>query len=104
METGIGHVTHYYKRLGVAVLCLIEEIKVNDLLHFSGLRTDFYQKAWSMEMEHRSIQCAGSGCTIAIKVAEPVHRNDRVFRVVETTPEELDGILMQQLREWEGKT
>jgi putative protease len=103
MEVRVGHVKHYYNRLGVAVLSLTHEIKFDNILHFCGHRSDFYQKAWSMEIDHASIRSASSGSEVAIKVAEPVHRNDQVYLVKETTPEDHEIILMQQLREWEGK-
>lgn len=103
METCIGHVTHYYNRLGVAVLSLSREIKINDILHFCSHNNDFYQKALSMQIEHSPIQLAGPGHEVAIKVVEPVHQNDKVFLVIESTPEEGEMILLQQLREWEEK-
>ncbi len=102
METYVGRVTHFYNRLSVAVLSLSGEIKINDILHFCGARTDFYQKAWSMEIEHAAIRSAGPGPEIAIKVAEPVRKGDQVFLVTDLTPGERESILLQQLRDWEG--
>jgi len=102
METCVGRVTHFFSRLSVAALALSGPIAINDILHFCGSRTDFYQKVWSMEVEHAPIQSAGPGAEIAVKVAEPVRRGDQVFLVTGLTPEERDAILMEQLRDWQG--
>ncbi len=104
METCVGHVTHYFNHLGVAALSLTCEIKINDLLHFAGHSTDFYQKDWSMEIDHKPIQLACPGMEVAIKVAEPVHAGDKVFLVIETTSEEREDILLEQMREWNERT
>lgn len=103
METSVGHVTHYFNRIRVAVVVTRQAIKINDILHFIGHKNDFYQKVWSMEIDHRPIQSAARGAEIAIQVAEPVHKGDQVFLVKAPTPEEGEGILSDQLREWEEK-
>jgi len=33
MDIRVGKVTHYYDRIGVAVLELYEELKVGDMIH-----------------------------------------------------------------------
>ena len=101
METPIGHVTHYFNRLCVAVLALSGELAVNDIVHFLGHSPDFYQKAWSMEINHQAVSSAGPEMEVALKVAEPVRKGDIIFRVQGTEPGERDAIL-QQMREWEG--
>lgn len=86
METCIGIVTHYYNRIGVAVLLLSGELKTSDVVHVLGRNTDFFQKAWSMEIEHRKVQCVGPGAEVALRVAEPVRRGDKVYLAEATTP------------------
>ncbi len=102
METCIGHVTHYYNHLGVAVLSLTQELKIDEIVHIFGHTTDLYQKAWSLEIEHHKIPSASPGIEVALKVAEPVHEGDKVFLVTEATPEERKEILLDQLFEKEG--
>lgn len=94
MEILIGRVTHFYNRLSVAVVALTGDLKVNDILHFYGHSTDFLQKAWSMEIDHSQVQSVGIGQEVAIKVAEPVRRGDRVFCVQEPSDEEKSSILI----------
>jgi len=102
METRIGYVTHYYNRIGVAVLSLTRELKINDTVHISGRITDFYQKVWSMEIEHHQVQSVGPQAEVALKVAGPVRKGDKIFLLEKVTPEESKDILIHQQTEWEG--
>jgi putative protease len=81
MEKEIGRITHYFNRLGVAVLELTEGLKVGDVVHILGHTTDFTQPVWSLEIEHRKIQAVGPGADVALEVSDRVRRGDRVYRV-----------------------
>ena len=83
METHIGKVTHYFNHLCVAVLELTEELKVGDSIHVLGRNTDFDQRVGSLEIEHHKIQSAGPGRDVALRVIEPVHEGDMVFKTTE---------------------
>ena len=83
MEKYIGRVTHYFNRLGVAVLELTDELKVGDEVLILGHTTEFTQTVGSMEIEHRTIMAVGPGADVALKVDEPVRKGDVVYRVVE---------------------
>jgi hypothetical protein len=84
MDVKIGKVTHYYDRIGVAVLQLSGELKVGDKILILGRTTDFTQIVGSMEINHQKVQSVGAGAEVALKVAEPAHENDVVYRVVES--------------------
>jgi translation elongation factor EF-1alpha len=84
MEIRIGKVTHYYNRIGVAVLELEDVIKTGDTIVFLGHTTDFSQEVTSMEIEHHKIQSAGPGMEVALKVDEPVRSGDELFKVIES--------------------
>jgi len=81
METRIGRVTHYFNRLGVAVLDLGEPLKVGDAIRIEGHTTDFSQPVWSLEIDHRKIETVGPGADVALKVIEPVREGDLVYRL-----------------------
>lgn len=83
MEKRIGKVTHYYSRIGVAVLELSDELKVGDVVHISGHTTDFTQRVDSMEVEHQTVQSVGPGADVALKVVERVRKGDAVYKVIE---------------------
>jgi len=44
MEIRIGKVTHYYNQISVAVLELIDELKIGDTVVFLGHTTDVTQE------------------------------------------------------------
>jgi translation elongation factor EF-1alpha len=83
MERHIGQVTHYFKRIGVAVLELSGGLMVGDVVRIQGHTTDFAQPVESMEIEHQKIQSAGPGAEVALKVIDRVRRGDLVYKVVE---------------------
>lgn len=83
MELEIGKVIHYYNHLGVAVLTLEEGLKLGDKIHFFGHATDFTQRVTSMEVDHHTVLWVKPGDNMAIKVIQPVHVHDIVFRIVE---------------------
>lgn len=87
MEVEIGKVMHYYSHLGVAVLSLIDSLKLGDRIHVYGYATDFIQRITSMEIDHHSIVWVRPGDNVAVKVTQPVHVHDVVFRIVEETLE-----------------
>ncbi len=99
METCVGRVTHYFPHIGVAVLWLTGEVKLDDTLHILGHDTDLVQKVWSMEVEHQKILMGCPGMDVAIRVAGPVRRGDRIFLVTGVTPEEIHDMLMERLEE-----
>ena len=85
MENCIGNVTHYYNKIGVAVLALTAELKIHDAIQILGRSTDLIQKVNSLEIDHQKIQSAGPIEEVALKVEEPVHEGDRVFLITEDT-------------------
>lgn len=83
MEVEIGKVMHYYNRIHVAVLSLTDSLKIGDKIHIVGHATDFTERVSSMEVEHHSIVWVKPGDNVAVKVDQPVHEHDIVFRVTE---------------------
>jgi translation initiation factor IF-2 len=83
MDILVGHVTHYYNRIGVAVIELRDELKIGDTILLLGHTTDFTQRVASMEINHQRVLEVGAGQEVAIKVDEPVRKLDQVYKVVE---------------------
>jgi hypothetical protein len=81
MRKRIGSVSHYYNRIGVAVLELDAPLKMGDRLLFLGHTSEFTQPVGSMEIDHRKIQEVGAGAEVAVKVIRRVRRGDQVFRI-----------------------
>lgn len=83
MEVHIGEVTHYYNRIGVAVLDLTAELKVGDTIHIQGTNTDFTQQVTSMEIEHQKVETVAPGSEVALKVVQRVRQGDSLFKVTD---------------------
>ena len=80
--TRIGHVTHFYGRISVAVVALTDTIRVGDTVHIFGRTTDFRQEVKSLEIEHQPVEEAGPGQEVAVKVTRRVRPRDKVFKLV----------------------
>jgi len=77
--TQVGEVTHYYGKIGVAVLALTEVLRVGDAVHLLGHATDFRQRVASLQIEHQPVAEAGPGQEVALKVERRVHPHDKLF-------------------------
>ncbi|HME41854.1 MAG TPA: hypothetical protein VKF36_02110 [Syntrophorhabdales bacterium] len=81
-EVAIGTVEKYFGKIGVAAIKITGgEMKVGDKIHMKGHSTDFEQVVESMQVEHQSVQKAGPGTDVGIRVKEKVHEKDTVFLV-----------------------
>ena len=80
-EMQVGKVTHYFPKIGVAVVEVTQgSMKVGDEIRIKGKTTDFVQKVSSMQIEHDKIEMAEPGISIGMKVSEPVRANDLVYK------------------------
>ena len=77
----IGEVTHYYGKIGVAVVKFFKAVKVGDEIQFKGAHTDFTQTINSMQFDHKSIEKAKKGDEVGMKVDEHIKEGDQVFEV-----------------------
>jgi translation elongation factor EF-1alpha len=82
-EEEIGRVSHYFNKINVAALELTGELSVGDTIHIKGHTSDFKQDVDSMQIEHESVEKAGPGDSIGIKVSERAHEHDTVYKVTE---------------------
>ncbi|MEX0616827.1 MAG: translation elongation factor-like protein [Candidatus Woykebacteria bacterium] len=80
-EKEIGKVSHFYDKISVGVVKLSDKLKVGDKIHIQGSHDDFKQTVESMQLEHKPTDEAKKGNEVAIKVAQKVHDNDKVYKV-----------------------
>lgn len=80
-QTKVGNITHYYDRIGVAVVEIIAPIKVGDRIKIIGHEREFEQEITSMQIEHENIQRAKKGDNIGLKVDQPVKKGDEVYKI-----------------------
>ena len=82
-EKPIGKVTHYFTKIGVAVIELDDELKVGDTIAIRGATTDLTQKVDSMQIEHKNVEVANKGQSIGLKVQDRVREGDTVYKILE---------------------
>jgi len=78
-EKPIGKITHYYGKIGVAIVKFNREVKVGERVHFKGPHTDFTQQLSSMQYNHQDIESAKKGQKVGIKVEQKVREGDEVY-------------------------
>ncbi len=80
----IGKVTHYYDKIGVAIVELEGDLGNGDRIKFvRGGEDLFEQSVASMQIEHQKIESAKKGDIIGLKVDQPVKEGTEVFKIVE---------------------
>jgi translation elongation factor EF-1alpha len=81
--TQIGKITHFFDHISVAVLKLIEPLRIGDTIHILGHLTDFKQEVTSLQIEHQPVNEAKPGDDVAMKVIQRVHPHDKVFKLTD---------------------
>jgi putative protease len=77
----VGKVTHYFTKIGVAVVELTGELKVGDRVSIEGATTNFEQTVNSMQIEHKDVTVATAGQAIGLKVDQRVREGDLVYKL-----------------------
>lgn len=84
MEEEIGRVTHYFPKIGVAVVeVTAESLKVGEIVRIKGHTSDFTQSVESLQKEHLAIPEIKKGDSAGLKVKEHVREGDKVYRITE---------------------
>jgi len=83
MEKEIGKITHYFGKIGVAIIELSDEIKVGDRIHIKGHTSDWEQPVDTMQIEHESVEEAKKGQAIGIKSKDHAREGDVVYMVTD---------------------
>jgi hypothetical protein len=76
----VGHITHFFSKIGVAVVELTASLAVGDRILIKGPTTDFEQVVDSMQVEHQAIPKAEAGQAIGLKLAEQARERDVVYK------------------------
>lgn len=76
----VGKVSHYYSKIGVAVVELKAPLSIGDQILVKGPTSDFEQVVESMQIEHVNVNTAKSGESIGLKVNKLVRPTDTVYR------------------------
>ncbi|RLC28558.1 hypothetical protein DRH13_06960 [Candidatus Woesebacteria bacterium] len=78
----IGKVTHYYDKIGVAVVELDGGLSKGDKIKFvRGGEDMFEQEVKSMQIEHDKIDSAKKGDIVGLKVDQEVKEDAEVYKI-----------------------
>ena len=76
----VGRITHFFSKIGVAVVELTAPLVVGDSILVKGPSTDFEQVVESMQIEHANIPRAEAGQSIGLKLAQRAREKDAVYK------------------------
>ena len=80
IDNPIGKVTHYYDKLGVAIVDLTSGgLKVGDQVKFKRGEEEFTQGVESLQVEHSQVDSIKSGDSFGLKVNRPAKPGTLVF-------------------------
>lgn len=78
----IGKVSHFYNKIGVAIIDLENKLMVGDRIKFVRDGKELFQQdVLSMQIEHNKIETAKKGDSIGVKTDQPVKTGAEVFMV-----------------------
>ena len=75
----IGKITHFFNKIGVAVLELNDKLKVGDTIVIVGHGKEFEQAVDSMQVEHEQVSEGKKGDAVGMKVSDEVKEGDLVY-------------------------
>ena len=81
-EVEIGIVTNYFGKISVAGIQLSDTLSVGDTIHIKGHTTDLTEEVDSIQIDNDSVESAGSGKLIGLKVSDHVREHDKVYKLV----------------------
>jgi putative protease len=77
----IGEITHYFSKIGVAIIRLKSPLSIGEKILIQGATTHLEQDVTSMQIEHEDITKAKKGQSIGLKVEGKVRKKDGVYRL-----------------------
>lgn len=82
MNKQIGKITHYYDKIGVAVVDVTNKgLAVGDTIKISGHDNEFNQTVQSLQIEHVQVSSIPKGGSGALKTDKPVKDGDMIYLV-----------------------
>lgn len=72
-EITLGRVTHYYDRLGVAIVDLAMPVRLGDVVHFKRGTHEHVQPITSLQIDHQAVTGAKKKDIVGLKVMQEVH-------------------------------
>jgi len=76
----IGHVTHFFPKIGVATIELILPLSIGDRILIKVQLTEFEQIVDSMQIDRKDLQRAEGGQNVGLKIKQPARQGDVVYK------------------------
>jgi hypothetical protein len=76
----IGHVSHVFSKINVAIVELTLPLSVGDHILIKGPLTDFEQIVQSMQIERKDIHRAEGGLSVGLKLTQLAKEKDVVYK------------------------
>lgn len=76
----IGHISHFFSKIKVAVIELTLSLSVGDHILVKGPSTDFDQKVESMQIDRKEIYRVEGGQSVGLKLAKLAKEKDVVYK------------------------
>lgn len=78
----VGSVTHYYDKIGVAIVELSSDLAVGEKVRFDrGGEELFEESVASMQIEHEKVEAAKKGDVIGLKTSQVVKAGADVYKI-----------------------
>ncbi|KKS96756.1 hypothetical protein A3B05_00080 [Candidatus Giovannonibacteria bacterium RIFCSPLOWO2_01_FULL_43_160] len=81
MEKEIGKITHWYDKLGVAVLDLKGSLKVGNIVKVRKGAEEFEDTIVSMQIDHKNVSSAKKGDEVAVKFSQKTKEGAVIYKV-----------------------
>jgi hypothetical protein len=79
--TLLGRVEDFFAHVQVIALTLKAPLRVGNTIHVKGHTTDHKETVGSIQIDHGSIEAAGKGDAVGIKISTVARKRDWVFRI-----------------------
>lgn len=76
----IGAVTHWYGKIGVAVLNLKGALKVGDRVRVAHGEEEFEETISSMQVDHKPVESVKKGADVAVRFSQKAKEGALLFR------------------------
>ena len=80
-EKLIGTITHYYSKIGVAIVDVSDCVSVGDKVKIKGHSTEFEQDIDSIQVDHGTVNEANKNDVIGLKVNDKVREGDKLYKI-----------------------
>ena len=79
-EKLVGKITHWYDKIGVAVVDLKAPLKAGDIIKVRKGEEEFEDSVVSMQIDHKEVSSAKKGDEIAIKLAQKAKEGAEIYK------------------------